>query len=64
MENEELRMIGFYVERLAAERNSTVLNNDERFELRELLKKWLAEVEEEPITVEAPSSWGDVRKKY
>jgi len=50
--------------KLAAERNTTVLNNDERFELRELLKKWLAEVEEEPITVEAPSSWGDVRKKY
>ena len=40
----------------------TVLTDAERLELRDLLKKWVAEVEEEPITLRVSSSWGDVRK--
>ena len=63
MEKEELRRIGLYRDKLMAEGlNTTVLTEAERLELSELLKKWLVEVEEEPIIVRFPSSWGDVRK--
>ena len=63
MEKEELRRIGLYRDKLmAAGLNTTVLTDAERFDLSELLKKWLAEVEEEPIIVRFLSSWGDVRK--
>jgi len=59
----EIRRIGLYVNRLeAAALNETVLTEMERLELRDLLKKWMAELEEEPSTVSTPSSWGDVRK--
>ncbi len=49
MEKDELRRIGFYTERPVAALRITLLAGGERLELRELLKKWLAEVEEEPI---------------
>ena len=62
MEKEELRRIGFYTEKLAARLKMTLLIDGERLELHDLLKKWLAEVEEEAITQRVPSSWGDVRK--
>jgi len=62
MEREELKTIGSYVMTSLAEGGSLyVLNNDQRLELRELLKKWLAELAKEPITASMPDSWGDVR---
>ena len=62
VEKAELRRIGFYTERAAAGSRMTLLTDGERLDLRELLKKWLAEVEEEPSSVRVPSSWGDVRQ--
>ncbi len=59
LEKEEFRRIGIYTERLAAGLRMT---DGQRLELRELLKKWLAEVEAEPITMGVPSAWGDVRR--
>jgi len=59
----ELRRIGLYLDRLeAAALNETVLTEAESLELCDLLKKWVAEIEEEAITQRVPSSWGDVRK--
>ena len=63
MKKAELRRIGLYLDRLeAGALNETVLTEAESLELRELLKKWVAEIEEEAITQRVPSSWGDVRK--
>ncbi len=57
MEKEELRRIGLYRDKLmAAGLNTTVLTDAERLDLSELLKKWLAEVEEEPNSLRVPSS--------
>lgn len=61
VQKEELRRIGVYTESLT-ELRLTLLTDAERLDLRELLKKWLAEVEEKPITVKVSSSWGDVRR--
>lgn len=61
VQKEELRRIGTYTERLTVLR-LTLLTDADRLDLRELLKKWLAEVAEKPIPVKVSSSWGDVRR--
>jgi len=65
MKKEELKTIGSYVMKLMSEGGSLyVLSDDQRLELRELLKKWLAELAKEPITASMPDSWGDVRASF
>jgi len=62
MEMEELKDIGFYaVTMLAAGGEMTDLTDDQRLELRELLKKWLEEITKELVTASMTDSWGDVR---
>lgn len=62
MNQDELKLIGYYVLVLLAEKGDiSLLSDDQRIELRELLKTLLDEITKEPVTVSMPDSWGDIR---